>query len=558
MTRLRLLLAALVLALATTTVAQHAMPPKYEVRAVWLTTIKGLDWPHAYTPHQQKAELCHILDQLQAANINTILLQTRVRGTTIYPSAYEPFDVALTGANAQTMGYDPLQYAIEQCHKRGMEIHAWMVTLPIGQASLRGYKHLRNTVPHLIKRIGEDWYLNPEQPATATYLATLASEIVEHYDVDGIHLDYIRYPETWRNASSSTPQQRRNNTTAIVRAIHHAVKKRKPWVKVSCSPVGKYADLPRYSSGGWNARNAVAQDAQQWLAEGIMDQLYPMMYFRNNQFFPFALDWQENAARRTVVPGLGIYFMHPSEGRWTLHDITRQLVFLRQEHMGFAFFRSKFFTDNTKGLYHYVAHRHTPYPALTPPMTWQQSTPPAPPTNVRLKPVLQTNTTCLAWQPAHANDDNVRYNIYASPTLPVDINDVRHLIAIRVAATTLTLPENTQRTPLHYAVTTIDRYGNESLPTPCTNTATNVGNAIPLITTDGKTLPLPKAALTNNRQRLIIADITGKSLHQVDITHEVKALNIRALPEGVYQLYTRTPDNRRKCVALFTVRRIKR
>ena len=85
----------------------------------------------------------------------------------------------------------------------------------------------------------------------------------------------------------------------------------KPWVKVSTCPVGKYRDTSRYSSKGWNAFFTVYQDPQGWLGEGIQDQIYPMMYFRGNGFYPFALDWQEQSNGRHIVPGLGIYFLHP-------------------------------------------------------------------------------------------------------------------------------------------------------------------------------------------------------------------------------------------------------
>lgn len=104
--------------------------PKYEVRAVWLTTIGGIDWPHSYSNgsqaavSKQKQELRDILDKLQKANINTILIQTRVRGTTIYPSDIEPWDGCLSGKPCTSPGYDALQFAIDECHKRG-----WSATL---------------------------------------------------------------------------------------------------------------------------------------------------------------------------------------------------------------------------------------------------------------------------------------------------------------------------------------------------------------------------------------------------------------------------------------------
>ena len=115
------------------------VPPKYEYRAVWLTTIENLDWPHSQvkTPadvERQKNELTVILDSLQSMHINTVLLQTRVRGDVIYPSAIEPLSHVFTGVTGKSPGYDPLAFAIDECHKRGMQLHAWLVTMPIGKA----------------------------------------------------------------------------------------------------------------------------------------------------------------------------------------------------------------------------------------------------------------------------------------------------------------------------------------------------------------------------------------------------------------------------------------
>ena len=111
--------------------------PKHEVRAAWVTAVYGLDWPRtrATTPQtirKQKEELIDILDKLKAANFNTVLFQTRTRGDVLYPSAIEPFNSILTGKTGGNPGYDPLAFAVEECHKRGMECHAWMVTIPLG------------------------------------------------------------------------------------------------------------------------------------------------------------------------------------------------------------------------------------------------------------------------------------------------------------------------------------------------------------------------------------------------------------------------------------------
>ena len=110
-----------------------AQTPKHEIRAVWLTTIQNLDWPRSYSAYRQKQELIDILNQLQRANINTVLVQARVRASTIFPSTMEPWDVCMTGTAGQNPGYDALQFCIDECHKRGMECHAWIVTIPVGK-----------------------------------------------------------------------------------------------------------------------------------------------------------------------------------------------------------------------------------------------------------------------------------------------------------------------------------------------------------------------------------------------------------------------------------------
>ncbi len=239
--------------------------PKREVRAVWLTTIGGLDWPHSYSQSErsaerQKQELRSILDKLQRAGVNTILLQTRIRATTIYPSSYEPWDGCLSGFPGRSPGYDALAFAISEGHKRGMEVQAWVVTIPVGRWESYGCKKLRRRFPKLIRRIGTDGYMNPESPTTARYLADICEEITRNYDVDGIHLDYIRYPETWPVKVDAT--RGRENITRIVQAIHDRVKSLKPWVKISCSPIGKADDLPRACSHRWHAYRTVCQDAQ--------------------------------------------------------------------------------------------------------------------------------------------------------------------------------------------------------------------------------------------------------------------------------------------------------
>lgn len=425
--------------------------PKYETRAVWLTTIGGLDWPQSFSPVEQKKQLSTMLDRLKGCGVNTVLVQSRVRSTTIYPSKLEPWDPCMTGKPGKSPGYDPLSLVVEECHRRGMEVQAWVVTIPIGEWTSQGVTELRKKRPLLVKRLGKEAFLNPDVPATADYLAEVCGELVQNYDIDGVHLDYIRYPEQWKG-----PREKAH-ITRIVRAIHQKVKGCKPWVKLSCSPVGKHADLARYSSLGWNARDAMGQDAQRWLKEGLMDELYPMMYFQGNQFHPFAIDWAEQRAGANVVPGIGIYFLSPREGKWNLDEVVRQMHTTRNLGLGHAFFRAKFLLDNVKGVYDFV-RQFDIHPALPCPSTRFITAPPDRPQRLIRRCLKEGDL--LSWQPSFA-EGGVRYNVYASDEWPVDTEKAEHLMATLVRDYSVVVPMGS---PRYWAVTAVDRYGQESLP----------------------------------------------------------------------------------------------
>ena len=458
--------------------------PKYEIRATWITPLGGMDWPrnkavNASGIRRQQKELCDILDRLKAANFNTVLLQTRLRGDMIYPSAIETFAESLTGSTGGNPGYDPLAFAIGECHKRGMELHAWIVTIPAGntrQVQLQGRSSVVRKNRTICKLYKGNWYLDPGNPGTKEYLSCIVKEITSRYDIDGIHFDYIRYPEqadnfpdkdTYRKygKGKELKQWRRDNITDIVHRLYTDIKTIKPWVKVSSSPIGKYRDTNRYPSRGWNAYHVVYQDAQKWLKEGIHDALFPMMYFQGNHFYPFALDWQENKNGRWIVPGVGIYFLHPKEQNWRLDEVVRQISFLRNIKLdGQAYFRNRFLVDNTKGVFDELKEHFYTQPAAIPAMTWIDSIAPSVPANPVFIPL--DKGVKLSWK---ASTDNssvpVYYRIYASNTYPIDITQASNLIEIRTDSTQyIFCPEVPWQERIYWAVTAVDRDGNESQP----------------------------------------------------------------------------------------------
>lgn len=461
-----------------------AQPPKHEVRAAWIAAVYGLDWPRtrATSPAsiaRQKAELTEILDCLKEAHFNTVLFQTRTRGDVLYNSDIEPYNSILTGQTGGKPGYDPLAFAIEECHKRGMECHAWMVTIPLGNrrhATSLGKESVIKKRPEICVPYKQEYFLNPGHPQTKEYLMSLVREVVERYDVDGVHFDYLRYPENaprfpdskeYRKYGQgrSLNQWRRDNLTEIVRYIYREVKRLKPWVKVSTCPVGKYSDLTRYSSRGWNALHTVCQDVAGWLGEGIQDQIYPMMYFRGNHFYPFALDWKEMAGERHVIPGLGIYFLHPNEGNWTTDEVERQMHFIRQQGLtGEAHYRVQYLTENTQGLTDLLEREFYTAPALQPAMPWIDSVPPTRPQEVRAEPLAEGYWK-ISWNPATDNDSRNKptYVIYGSDSYPVDTGDPDNILAQRIEGTEyLYAPLLPWKAKRYFAVTAMDRCGNES------------------------------------------------------------------------------------------------
>ena len=409
--------------------------PKHEVRAAWITAVYGLDWPktratNAESIRRQKAEIIDILDKLKMANFNTVLFQARTRGDVIYKSVYEPYNSILTGKVGGNPGYDPLAFVVEECHKRGMECHAWIVAIPLGNrthVNSLGSNSVTKKRPNITIAYKREYFLNPGHPDTKKYLMDITREIVQNYDVDGVHYDYLRYPENApqfpdRNEfrkygnGRDIDQWRRDNITEIVRYIYNGVKALKPWVKVSTSPVGKYDDTTRYPSRGWNAYNAVKQDVVGWMG-------------------------------------------------WDISEIKRQILFSRSNGLpGQAHYRVKYLMDNVQGLYDLLTDELYTTPALPPASPWLDNVAPTAPRNLEVKTDSEGYTT-LRWEVATDNDKQnaPMYVVYGSNTFPVDTSNPANIIAQRVQGTTFTYaPIFPWNRKTYFAVTAIDRYGNES------------------------------------------------------------------------------------------------
>ena len=472
---------AILLLCATLVVAHADTLPKYEMRAVWLTTNWGLDWPSAPARNareaaRQQQELREMLDALAYMGINTVFFQARIRGEVFYPSAYEPWSRIISGTAGKSPGYDPLAFVIDECHNRGMECHAWMVTIPAGnvrQAAKMGSKALPAKHPELCKKLKGNWYLDPGNPATPHYIAALVAEIVSRYDIDGIHLDYIRYPDeegnfpdadTYRRyapAGMSRHQWHVANISRIVTAVSDTVVALNPHVMVSTAPLGRYTSLPGLPPARWSCTEGAAQDAVAWLQQGNNDFVAPMMYYTGENYFPYLADWVARATQGYIVAGLGAYRLERTEGNWDITEIQRQIDASRHYGAaGQAFFRARHLL-RFPALSLLLAGNYYRYPALVPPMsrTVESEQVPIghseqPLASLRLRQGILCDT--LSWQPAtHA----ARYAIYASVTDTISLDDPAFLIHTWVTDTTVTLPAGRYRT---LAVTAIDSTRRES------------------------------------------------------------------------------------------------
>ena len=447
--------------------------PKWEVRAVWLTTAGGADWPKTYDVVAQKKSLIEIFETLQKKHFNTVFFQVRSRGNTFYKSRYEPWAAELTGTLGQDPGWDPLEFAIEEAHKRGIELHAWFNVAKIynsGQPPLSSPRHILRNHPEWAQLYDGDWWVDMGRPEVRQYTENLVMELVRLYDLDGIHFDYIRYPgqkfDDWNSFrlysdGAERDEWRRNNITRFVREMYEQIISEKPMMKVGSAPLGIYKPIPG-AEAGFSAYAELYQDARLWLQEKIQDYVAPQLYWdfgeqtdpNDPDFRALCIDWSKNNFGRHVYAGLGIYRENIQK------EITEQIYLTRTlECQGQSFFRYENILD-LPGIG--VTYK---YPALIPPMPWKDSIPPLPPTEITA--VRGSNqTTIIRWkEPALAvdGDSAAQYVVYRSTDKDIDIRNPRNIAAVLPSTFTMYVDE-TPNNNIHYyyTVTALDKGHNES------------------------------------------------------------------------------------------------
>lgn len=297
-------------------------PPKLtrEFRGAWIAIVHNIDWPSrkGLSASAQQAELIRMLDKLAALRINAVMFQVRPECDAAYPSAKEPWSQWLTGTMGKNPGYDPLAFyplafCLHEAHARGMEVHAWFN--PFRALSNSSYKasskHITRAAPHLTKRYGSMVWCDPSMAEARGRAMAAILDVVQRYDVDGIHLDDYFYPYPKKGATfrdGKTPAQRRAYINGFVKSLYAQVKSRKPWVRVGISPFGIWRPgVPAGIEAGLDSYEDLAGDSRKWLANGWVDYLAPQLYWRiepKKQSFPLLLQWWRGQETRPVWPGI--------------------------------------------------------------------------------------------------------------------------------------------------------------------------------------------------------------------------------------------------------------
>jgi uncharacterized lipoprotein YddW (UPF0748 family) len=332
MNRIASLLLSVFAVLAFSAHAQEAPPePRREFRGAWVASVYNLDWPSkaGLSAKEQKEELLAILDRAVGLRLNAIVFQVRPQCDALYASPREPWSPFLSGTMGEDPGYDPLAFAIEEAHARGLELHAWVnpfrALASAGKDVSGG--HVSKSHPEWVRRFNKQLWLDPGEPAARDYSLEVMLDIVRRYNIDGLHMDdyfypypspagddfpddasYLRFRE--KGGTLDRADWRRDNINRFVEQLYTRVKEAKNTVKVGISPFGIWRPgVPATIEAGLDSYAHIYADSRLWLREGWCDYFSPQLYWSiqpAKQSFETLLNWwaEQNARGRHLWPGM--------------------------------------------------------------------------------------------------------------------------------------------------------------------------------------------------------------------------------------------------------------
>lgn len=375
---------------------------KNEFRAVWVATVDNIDWPSKgnFNSDSQKLEFIKLADMHQRNGMNAMIVQIRPVTDAFYPSQYEPWSEFLTGKQGQPPSpyYDPLEFMIEETHKRGMEFHAWMnpyrAVFNIGTSSIAP-NHITRIHPDWFLTYGDKRYFDPGNKEAQQYLTNIVKDVVSRYKVDAIHFDDYFYP--YRIAGKEFPDNvtyrkygdgmkkddwRRSNVDSIISKLSVAIKKENPKCQFGISPFGVWRNQDKDPVNGSRTNGAQTNyddlyaDILLWLREGWIDYVAPQLYWEfGHRVAPFEilLDWwSRHTYGKNCYIGLGIYRANSNSAWKDTTQLPRMIEALRNTPniQGMIFFSSKTFEKNPNNWSDSLRLNYFKEPAKTPEMEW--------------------------------------------------------------------------------------------------------------------------------------------------------------------------------------------
>lgn len=378
-----------------------------EFRAVWVATVANIDWPSkpGLSNVELRQELTAILDRCEKNNFNAVVFQVRPHGDALYESKYEPWSYYLTGeqGKAPAGGWDPLAWVIDEAHDRGLEVHTWLNPYRANHPSNRGTLSSRNMAraePSLVKQVGQYMWMDPGEPRVQDWSFNVFMDVLERYDIDGLHIDDYFYPYPSYSNGADFPDDasyqkyggglargdwRRKNVDDFVERVYKGIKERKPWVKFGISPFGIYRPgHPQGVKTTFDQYGVLYADCLKWLQNGWLDYFTPQLYWKldGDQSYRLLLDYwtAKNTAQRHLWPGNFSGKLNPEDGNWPAQELVNQISYTRKAGAnGNVFFSMKTFTNDWKGINKALTDGVYKDKALVPPSPWLGGKAPAPP-----------------------------------------------------------------------------------------------------------------------------------------------------------------------------------
>lgn len=510
---------ALAFALCNFSPAQAAdSPQKNEVRSAWVATVWRLDWPSTTISStgnesqisRQKADMTRLLDSLHVNNLNAINFQIRSRCDAMYKSSYEPWSEDLVTSRGMDPGYDPLAFVVEECHKRGMECHAWInpyrYESVVGQWSGRPGDY-RKEHPDWIMDVNGASILNPGKPEVTQRICDIIAEIVTNYDLDGVLFDDYFYLSgtqdsqdadlykayTAEGGTLSQKDWRRDNVNRMVAAVYKTIKDIKPYVRFGVAPAGiactsqsvakQYGITPCPTGSDWQY-NDIYSDPIAWVSQQSLDFISPQIYWTIGYSTDYdkATKWWSGVANKwnrhmyvshsissltssSKMPGMSdvestlVEPLASGPNNTTFEEYANEIrlnrLYTENEAPGSIFYSCKYLYNNAPLFAHYLKTTVFNTPALMPSMTW------FPVSNPGIVSDVQRAGNALSWK----GKDNVRYTVYAVPQTVGQTNfnrEAEYLMGVSYTEN-YTIPD-TYLSGYDFAVCIYDRYGNEYNP----------------------------------------------------------------------------------------------